>query len=402
MKNNYGSRNTFTGLTGLLCCILLVFAGCKEEKGTSLYDLVTPGKPQPVIDSISPAGSALAASQSLTMYGKNFSATPIENFVFFSGKQANVLSATTTKLVVTSLVDSGSVVVKVTVAGADLYSPNFPYRLYLAVEPFGTLTPPSTGASGLTPDSAGNLYFDLLATGVDNGISIYAPGGTMSSFAPKTPSITYWSSLKKGPGGVLYAARGASAVFVFAGAGVGAAIWVRGSASFSDIDFDQSKNIWAGGNSVGLFCYHQDKTFNSVPYTNSVHALRVYGGYLYFSALVDSTEKILRAPINADTLGAIETYFNIGSAVGSGYVGQAITFSSDGYLYIGTQAPLGIIVVAPDRSFTTPYTLYSSRFGTQVNYLAWGPGELLYGSTYEGGLFKIHTRKSGAPYYGLN
>ena len=72
MKKNYGSRGLFAGMIGLLCSCLLILGGCKEEKGTSVFGLVTPGKPQPVIDSLSPAGSALAAAQPITVYGKNF------------------------------------------------------------------------------------------------------------------------------------------------------------------------------------------------------------------------------------------------------------------------------------------------------------------------------------------
>ncbi len=401
MKKNYGSRDFFAGMIGVLCGCLLILAGCKEEKGTSVFDLVTPGKPQPVIDSLSPAGSALAAAQPITIYGKNFSSTLSENFLYFNGKPAKILSATPTKLVVNSAVDSGVQVVKVNVAGAELYSAGVPYRLFIAVEPFGTVTPPSTGASALTPDSASNLYFDLLGSGVDNGIYILSPNGTQTKYISKTPAITYWASLKLGPGGSLYAVRGASAVFLVASTDTAFQVWARTSAQASDLDFDQSKNLWAGGNSVALDCFKLDKSRTSTSFDGAVHALRVYNGYLYFSAAKDSAEKVFRAVINGDALGTIEEYFNITSAVGTPYAGQAITFSSDGYMYVGTQAPLGIIIVAPDKSFSTPYSDYASMFGTLVSSVAWGPGELLYGATFEGSLFRIHTRKIGAPYYGL-
>ncbi len=400
MKKNYGLRVFFAGVVSLLCC-LFILAGCKEEKGTSVFDLVTPGKPQPVIDSLSPSGSALAGAQAITVYGKNFSSVLGENFLYFNGKAARILSATSTKLVVNSAVDSGLQAVKLTVAGAALYSAGVPYRLFLALEPFGNATPPSTGVSALTPDSASNLYFELLASGVDNGIYILTASGTQSLFAPKTTQATFWSSLKKGPGGSLYAAKGGRAIYNYPSSNSDVAPWGIGSLPISDIDFDQSKNLWAGGNTEILYCFRPDKSFNTVPESAAVHALRVYNGYLYFSATKDSAEKVFRAIINGDALGTVEEYFNITSAVGTLYAGKAITFSSDGYMYIGTQAPLGIIIVAPDKSFSTPYSDYASMFGTLVSSVAWGPGELLYGATYEGGLFRIHTRKIGAPYYGV-
>jgi IPT/TIG domain len=401
MKKNYGSRGFFAGMIGLLCSCLLILAGCKEEKGTSAFGLVTPGKPQPVIDSLSPAVSALAAAQPITVYGKNFSSTLGENFLYFNGKPARILSATSTKLVVNSAVDSGMQAVKVTVAGAELYSAGVPYRLFLAVEPFGTVSPPATGASAITPDSAANLYFELLGSGIDNGIYILTPSGTQSQFAPKTTQATFWSSLKKGPGGSVYAAKGARVIYNYPSSSSDASPWGVASLPISDIDFDQSKNLWAGGNTEVLYCFRPDKSFNTVPESAAVHALRVYDGYLYFSATKDSAEKVFRAAIQGDTLGSIEEYFNITSAVGTPYAGRAITFSSDGYMYVGTEAPLGFIVVAPDRSFSTPYSDYASMFGSLIASVAWGPGELLYGATYEGGLFRIHTKKIGAPYYGL-
>ena len=385
----------------LLGCCLFILSGCKEEKGKSVFDLVTPGKAQPVIDSLSPAGSALAGADIITIYGKNFSSTLAENFIYFNGKAAKILSATTTKLVVNSAVDSGTQAVKVTVAGAELYSAPVAYKLLLAVEPFGTVSPPSTGAAALATDSSSNLYFDLLGTGTDNGIYILSPNGNQTKYIPKTPGITYWRALKRGPANALYGVRGASAVFLVASTDTAFQVWARTSAAVADLDFDQSQNIWAGGNTTALDCFKLDKSITSTPFDGAVHALRVYNGYLYFSATKDSVEKVLRAPISGTSLGTIEDYFNITSAVGTLYSGQAITFSSNGYMYVGTQAPLGVIVVAPDKSFSTPYSAYSAMFGTMISSVAWGPGELLYGATAEGSLFKIHTRKTGAPYYGV-
>ena len=402
MKKHFGSQLMYAGLLAVVGCFLLMMMGCKEEKGTSLYGLVTPGKPQPVVDSLSPSGNALAGADQITLFGKNFSAVAGDNVVFFNAKAAKTLSATSTKLVVTSAVDSGTVAVKLSVAGADLYSTPLAYHLKLAVVAFGNFTPPATGVAAITPDNAANLYYDLLGGNADNGIYILSPDGTKRIFAPKSQGVSQWLSLKLGPGGTLYSARGASAVFKFGLTDSIAAVWVGGTGTVKDIDFDQNKYLWAGGNSVALKCIKQDKSITSVPFTGAVRALRVFNNYLYFSALKDSAEKIFRAAINGDNLGTPEEYFNITSSVGSAYIGQALTFSSDGYLYIGTQSPLGLIVVAPDQSFTTPYSSYSTLFGTQISYLAWGPGDVLYAATFEGNLLKIYTNKTGAPYYGTN
>ncbi len=381
--------------------------GCKNETTPSLFDPNYKGLPQPVIDSITPPGIALAAAQPLTVYGKNFSTTASYNLIYFNGVAGTVVSATTTQLVVASPVDTGAVAIKISVRGAPLFSTEFPYRLTTAIEAFGNFTPPTNGVAAVTPDSAGNIYFDLLATSSDNGIYIFTPNGTRAQFAPKTSGTSSWSSLKIGPDKYLYAAKGARALYRFTPTGgAAAALWVSVPNSnppntFSDIDFDLNKNLWTGAAS-GLYCFKPDKSFKITTFSSSVHAVRVFNGYLYFSALKDSSEKVFRATINGDTLGTIEEYFNISSAVGSGLTGQSMTFSSDGYLYIGTQAPFGLIVVAPNGSFTTPYSAYATMFGTQCNSICWGDGDKLYVSTFEGNLLIVHTQKHGAPYLGLN
>lgn len=401
MKKNHRSRIAFVGAVTLLGCCLFILSGCKEEKGNTVFDLVTPGKPQPVIDSLSPVGKALAAADDITLYGKNFSTSTSENYVYFNGKAAKVVKASATKLVVNSAVDTGDVAVKVSIAGAELFSAALPYRLDIALETFGNFTPPATGVAATTPDATGNLYCNFLGAGVDIGIYVLSPNGTKRLFAPNQ-KITFWSSLKLGPGGTLYSARGASAVFKFGLTDSVSAPWVTGIGTIKDIDFDQNKYLWAGGNSTRLNCIKQDKSVTLIPFTGTVRALRVFGNYLYFSALKDSAEKIFRATINNDTLGTVEEYFNITSSVGSTYIGQALTFSSDGSLYIGTQSPMGIIVVAPDGSHKTPYSAYSSFLGTSISSLSWGPGDILYATTFEGNLLRIYTKKTGAPYYGLN
>lgn len=393
-------RVLFTSILG----IVLLF-GCKNDITPSLYDPnYSSPRPQPVVDSIAPAGSVLAATTPITIYGKNFSATPAENSIYFNGKKGTVQSATATQLVCVTTADSGAMLVKVGVAGADKYSNEFPYRLILAVEAFGNFTPPTNGAAGITPDSAGNIYFNLLASNVDNGVYIMSPTGTKTQYGNKLSGNINWASLKLGQDNLLYATRNVKAVYRFGVGGGNAAPWTSiPSGTLSDIDFDQNGYLWAGGNASSLYSIKPTKALKTSPFAASVHAVRVFDGRLYIAALKDSIEQIFSAPINGDTLGAITPYFNIKNALGSGYSGLSMTFSSDGYLYIATQAPEGIIIVAPGgASYSTPYKGYGANFGTSCVSLAWGAGEKLFVTTFEGNLLLLHTNKSSAPYYGVN
>ncbi len=380
---------------------LALAAGCSNTTTPSLYNPNATGLPTPVIDSISPAGSVLAATTPITIYGKNFSATPANNMVFFGSASGTVLSSTTTQLVVKTPVDSLTVPVKVAVVGADKFSAPVNYHLIVAVAPF------QANIAALTPDAAGNMYANALNGGNDDGIAVFATNGTRTTFAPKTAGTTFWYALRLGPGGVLYAVKGARAMYAFpAGGGVAAKLWkdTRASGlSLTDIDFDANHNLWAGGKGTGLYCFRPDTTFKVSPFAGTVHSIRVYNGYLYFAAAQDSSEKIFRAPINGDSLGAITTFFDLGGALGTSYSAKAMTFSSDGYLYIGTQTPAGIVVVAPDGgSYTTPYSSYASLLGTQVFSMAWGNGDKLYIANDTWSLVVAHTEKSGAPYLGVH
>jgi hypothetical protein len=128
--------------------------------------------------------------------------------------------------------------------------------------------------------------------------------------------------------------------------------------------------------------------------------MRVFSGYLYFSAKTDAGEKIWRAQISSGSLGTAEVYFDFGAAYPA-MIPLSITFSSDGNLYIGTDSQDGLLIVSSSKTVTAPFGAYQSRFGTGLAYLAWGSADDLYASTSNGVLLKFMIRgKKSAPYYG--
>ncbi|MEK6572545.1 MAG: hypothetical protein AABZ61_14320, partial [Bacteroidota bacterium] len=135
----------------------------------------------------------------------------------------------------------------------------------------------------------------------------------------------------------------------------------------------------------------------------NVRSLRVYNGYVYIAANADNVDKIWRFPIiSSDSLGPAEIYFNFSEKYGvSGAGAYAITFSSDGEMYVGTDGPAGIILVHPDKSWEQ---YYPGLFQPQTLLFAWGSGSTLYltrsGTVASHTIFKVNTQKTSAPYYG--
>jgi hypothetical protein len=121
---------------------------------------------------------------------------------------------------------------------------------------------------------------------------------------------------------------------------------------------------------------------------------------LYFSAKTDAGEKIWRASISSSGLGTPELYFDFASVYPTN-VPLSITFASDGTMYVGTDAPDGLLIVYSNKTYSAPFSIYKASFGTGLGYLAWGNADDLYASTSNGILLKFTIRgKTSAPYYG--
>lgn len=396
---------------GVLALFLILVSGCENEQSASLYD---PGAsspaPQPTISSVSPT-VGLAGVTTITINGSNFSAVKEANTVFFETMQATVLSATTTTLTVKApnLVRD-SVRIRVQTANAWLFSNTVLCKLDAAVSEL-----PGLGNTdeiwGTTTDATGNLYVCLVTDGVGMGIKKFTPAGVKSDYAP-SGGVTKWSSLKMGPSGELYLARILRAIYKITAAGASPSIWVSfgNLGTVFDMDFDQSKNLWAGGNNVAVYRIKPDKNVKAFPFEANVRAVRAYNGYVYFGGFItaDNAEKVVRFRIvNSDSLGPREEYFNLTTSPlgGAGKAIFAINFNTDGDMYVGTDAANPIIIVHQDKSAEP---LHPGVLTPAMHVFASG-GSVLYAvkGTPAGGivstsgkLFKINPLKTLAPYYG--
>ncbi len=382
---------------------ILFLSSCTKPDENTLYDPNASYRPPPAITSISPAGSAVAGMDTLIVQGANFSSVLAENSVFFNASPAALLSATTTQIILRApLVPSDSVAVRVVVAGSLQFSNTSMYKLKAGVSSWGSLLATEISTS-VTTDAVGNLLSGYSLNSIEAGILKVTPAGVRSTYAPATAGIALWTSLKMGPGGYLYAARNFRALYRFApGGGSAGTVWLAfpiGTA-ISDIDFDQTGNLWGGGNNTNIYCVQQNKTITTSPFVGNVRCVRVFNGYLYFSAKTDAGEKIWRAQISSTSLGTPEVYFDFGAAYPAN-VPLSITFSSDGIMYVGTDSPDGLLVVNTNKTVSAPFGAYKAMFGTGLAYLAWGSADDLYASTSNGILLKFLVRgKKSAPYYG--
>jgi hypothetical protein len=399
MRPLFRTRSLF-----LLAAFGLVFlSSCTKLENNSLYDPNVTYRVQPTITSISPTGGAVAGIDTVIIQGTNFSSVLAENSVFFNAQPAASLSATTTQIVLKApLVPSDSIGVRVVVAGSLEFSNTAQYKLKAAVALFGGL-PSTESSTTLTTDASGDLYVGYASGGISAGIIKFTSAGARSAYAPGTPGVSVWTSFKMGPGGYLYGARYLRAIYRYSpGGGSAAPLWVAlpTGATIYDIDFDQNGNLWAGGNNSSIYRIQSDKTVATFPFIGNVHSLRVYNGYLYFAAGTDAGEKIWRAQISPSGLGTPEVYFDFAAAYPTN-IPLAITFSSDGVMYVGTDSPDGILFVNSNKTFSAPYGVYKASFGTGLAYFAWGNADDLYASTSNGILLKFTIRgKTSAPYYG--
>jgi hypothetical protein len=362
--------------------------------------------PTPTITSITPPDLGLGGVTVVTITGTNFSPAISGNLVYFGATPATILTASATQLTVKApILVQDSLFIKVAVQGASAFSNYVLYSLKAAVVEFSTQKQ-AEDAFGIACDTAGNVYVSL-TTSASAALGTWkiAPDGSRQTQAYSvTPNVTKWSGLKMGPGGVLYAARQVVALYrIPAGGGPGVPWSTPGLGFINDFDFDQSLNIWAGGNGTGIYRITPAGAVKKFAFVANVRTVRVFSGAVYAGGLVDTVEGVWKFPIvSSDSLGPGQLYYN--NTAHYGGVSQplyAVTFSSDGDMYVGTDGADGILIVHPGGAVEP---LYPGLVSPTSIAFAWGKGSDLYvsrqGTVTTHRIIRINTLKQSAPYYG--
>ena len=386
---------TLFGLAGLS-------TGCDQEPTPSLYKPDETGKPTPVITEIQPANNSLAGIGEITIIGENFSSTVEENIVFFGGTRAEVVSSTTTELVVKSPnVPQDSLAVKVAVQGAYLFSNTLYYNLLPAVLEYGKFGDFDDNYA-LAVDKDENLYVSLKG----RRLVKVSPGADEFEDFARTLSDKA-SGMKVGPDGGIYYVNVLGFVFKVEADGSKDGLYARLPGRAYDLDFGPNGNLYCGGGGKAIYRVRPDKTSEvAADYGElSIVTIRVYDGYVYVGGTDATTNEasIWRNKINsADELGPNELYFNWTEKIGSQAELLSLTFDEDGVMYVGTTTPDPIYKIFPDGSFEP---LYPGVLEPNTYAMAWGNGNHMYVSRRNSDLQKkrvmiINMQKKSAPYYG--
>lgn len=409
-----------------------LFAGCNEKDNVDPLSVsLSSTAEKATVTALSPSDSCIAYIDELTIEGTNFSANPADNLVIFQGLKENdtahVISATPTRLVVKVpgvKDDSVRQTFKILVAAknANNWSPAVSYKLLNPIVNIFKYKAEINSFYGITMDKNGNVYYQMTVAGQNEGIFKLGTDGTISKFAPSSTGqgTVQYPSLKMGPNNELYATRNLKGIWkITENTPISNTPWVGGSASgignVSDIDFDQNGNVWAAGlSNTSVYRIKQDKTLKAFPFTGSILSVRVFEGYLYLAGTVNGKQSVWRMQIiDADNLGPAEEYVNISDKFSSKILGM--TFASDGTMYLGTDGKEFMLIVDQSKNvaeylpnLVNKGIVGASGLNFSFNSFFFGKGDELYvttttaDKTKEVRMFKIHTKKASAPYYGLN
>jgi len=356
----------------------LYLAGCSEDITPTLTELSPESLATPTITAINPPGEALAGVTKLTITGSNFSATLRNNLVYFNGKPGKVISSSSTQLeVVSAVVISDTVLVKVAIIGSEQFSNVFTYKLNPAVAEFYPFNPKIFQVPyAVTVDNMENVYVSLSALGIkkiDNQ-------GQLLDFAPKGPE-TFFRSITLASDNAIYAVRGGVKGVYKVAENTAPAAFVASSQGITDnvnsINFDKSRNVlWAGGSTGIVYRITLNKNVKKYNVDGTINAIRVAGNALYVASTTDKEVIWKMDIVTADSLSAPELYFDFSTQIDSLIKVIDIVVAQDGDLYVGTTKTSDpIYVIHPDKSFEE---LYPGLISSAVYSLVWGNGNFIY------------------------
>lgn len=385
--------------------------GCEEDSPGSLFDPDDDGRPQPVISEVIPKEGSLAAIGIVRIIGQNFSSIPHENMVYFGTKDGKILEASESELTVQAPNEVGdSLELRVSVTGAIYFSNTVEYSLEPAVEAHPDIDENLTPWASTT-DAEGNLYVSVSRGTESRGILKITPDGEVSEYVP--PRHLRYNGMKMGPDGYLYLCRDIRLIARVPPGGGQEENWLPFTIGdrIIDMDFDELGYLWAVGNNDVIF--RVDPTegdYVEYPFDANSRSVRYYDGSLYISAITEENgvnrSDIWRIPLdgNGDPEDA-EIYFNFSRVYDySEATAYAITFSSTGELFIGTDGHPGLILVNSDGDWEKFYEEVMTPPGL---YFSWGEGPYLYYTRgevtdqYEQRLKRVITLRESATYYGI-
>ncbi len=413
----------FSGvLPALLLGACILSWGCKEDEPPVVWDPAEGGAETPTIVSVSPA-SALGGITQVTVTGQNFSPIDSNNIVYFGSDRGAILSSTATSIVVVPPdLEDGGYQIKVVVAGAYEFATWGPYSIQHAGIEYGGFTDLDETYS-IAVDASETLFAQLKAASGDTArvftIAPIPPYTTKVLYGTlKTSTLAPWpkaSDMRIGPNGYLYLQQtnNANIYRIPPGGGV-TQLYVTLPARANALDFDQYKNIFAGGDRAGMSVVKPDGSARIVGSfaTMTIRAVRVFNGEVYVAAGAPTgsppvaTTGVWKSRIlneNGDLDPPVQV-FEWSKAPGTFPASAVLSLAiaADSTIYIGCDNVDPILAIPPSGS---PAPLYPGVLSPPATQLIWGPGEYLYcNRDHADGpkrrVIRIAMGKSGAPDYG--
>jgi sugar lactone lactonase YvrE len=349
MKNNCsgiaGQRFRFA----LPICLsaLQLIAACNKSASPAPQPVTPPVTPTViplVVNSMSPKEGP--GDTTVTITGTGFSATAAQDSVFFNGKIASIISATSTALVVTVPSLAGTGVVSVVVSGDSIAGPTFTYDYRYVVstlagsgkQGFADGSGSSAqfyGPYGVAADSLGNIY---VADERNNRIRLVTSAGLVSTLAGGTDIV-----------GLFYANGNGSAARFFYPTGV--ALDAKSNVYVADLGNNRIRMVAPSG-LVSTLAGNGSEAYADGALTAA--AFNTPG-----SVALDGQQNVYVADINDNRIrkitpaGLVNTLAGSGASNGpGGYadgIGTTAKFNAPGGLAVDAQGNIYVADMANDR-----------------------------------------------------
>lgn len=363
---------------GVFLGIGLLFLACEYESPKAIWD---PNEDLhlescPVISRIVPPQIAAPGVLTISIYGKNFSPNPNQNWVYFGSTKAEIKTCTDTLITVYRPNVTGTKLpVIVVVQDAYLVAKDTTgYAIPAVWKAYGSL-PSAWVVEAFAFDKQENLYVARLTKEItkidptevrtDLGVRTYKKKTTDMKIAPD--------------GSILLLETGSNKLHRIPPAGGDSQPYADLAAKVSYFDFDANGNILAGGDKQGIAVLKADLTSRVVGddliKQVKIIWLKVYNGYVY----VADAGTVYRAPILSSDgdLGSTEKVFEMASV--SRYASAkifAFALSEEGKLYIATSHSDAVFIYDPNTQTTEP--LYKNIIPANSGPIVWGNGTYLY------------------------
>lgn len=405
----YKLKLKITIIVSLFLFLIIFITSCDTDVTPTLYQDL-PNGATPIISTINPPDSGLAGITTITINGQNFISDPNKTIVYFNQVVAKIDQISETQIILKApILVKDSIKIKIAVSGSPKFSE--PYIFHLKAATFEIMKFQDFELPyAITTDKSNNLYFNLISLGLSTGIKKITPAGILEDFSLKGGE-SFYTDIRYGWDGNIYGTRNPPVRALFKnefGKAPTAIAMQEQTARLLTFDIDNNYNIWVGGSGGNIYRIKSDGVDKkSFPFEGSLESVRFFDGYLYAAATINNVQSIIRFQvISSDELGNPEQYYDLSSNL-SGYKVQAITFSKDGSLFMGTSAigndPNALVVLSQNKEFSQWYP--GVIYGPISNF-AWNNGNYLYyirqrvTDLQQQTIIKINMGILGAPYYG--